>query len=155
MSMNEDDFNNPVSPYGHPLRMVDRVESLDVATAKLVARKAVSRNEPLLQGHFPSFLILPGILQLEALAQASALLLKTVEGKDMMLRTIISESRLKHTLPVLPGDTMMLETQLITRKDPFYTFRVRATLNGEDAAKGQIVIRWLDGFQQPLNGAHG
>ena len=121
--MNENEFNNPPSPYGHPLRMIDRVESLDIASAKLTARKVLSRNEPLLQGHFPTFLIMPGILQLESMAQASALLLKAIDAKDPMLRMIIVESRLKHMLPVVPGDTLLCETQLITRKDPFYTFR--------------------------------
>jgi 3-hydroxymyristoyl/3-hydroxydecanoyl-(acyl carrier protein) dehydratase len=142
--MTEDEFANPPSPYGHPLRMIDRVESLDLSAGKLVARKVISRNEPLIQGHFPGFPILPGILQLESLAQSSSLLLKAIDGKDMMLRMIISESRLKHMRPVLPGDTMIMETLLITRKDPFYTFRVRMTVDNEEAAKGQITLQWLD-----------
>jgi 3-hydroxymyristoyl/3-hydroxydecanoyl-(acyl carrier protein) dehydratase len=146
--MTEEQFQNPPTPYGYPLRMIDRIESLDLVAARLVARKVVSRNEPLIQGHFPGFPILPGILQLEALGQSSSLLLKAVDGRDMMQRMIISESRLKHLLPVLPGDTMIMETQLITRKDPFYTFRVRMTINNEEAAKGQIVMQWLTSMQR-------
>jgi 3-hydroxymyristoyl/3-hydroxydecanoyl-(acyl carrier protein) dehydratase len=144
MPFAEIDFNNPPTPYGHPMRMIDRVHSLDPVAAKLVARKVISRNEPLIQGHFPTFPLLPGILQLETIAQMSALLLKVVEGKDMALRTFISESRLKHLLPVIPGDTMIMETQLITRKDPFYTFRVRGTVDNEEIVKGQITLQWLD-----------
>jgi 3-hydroxymyristoyl/3-hydroxydecanoyl-(acyl carrier protein) dehydratase len=60
------------------------------------------------------------------------------------VRTFISESRLKHLLPVVPGDTMIMETQLITRKDPFYTFRVRGTVDNEEIVKGQITLQWLD-----------
>ncbi len=126
------------------MRMIDRVHSLDPVAGKLVGRKVISRNEPLIQGHFPTFPLLPGILQLETIAQMSALLLKVVEGKDMALRTFISESRLKHLLPVVPGDTMIMETQLITRKDPFYTFRVRGTVDNEEIVKGQITLQWLD-----------
>jgi 3-hydroxymyristoyl/3-hydroxydecanoyl-(acyl carrier protein) dehydratase len=144
MSFAEIDFNNPPTPYGHPMRMIDRVHSLDPVAGKLVGRKVISRNEPLIQGHFPTFPLLPGILQLETIAQMSALLLKVVEGKDMALRTFISESRLKHLLPVVPGDTMIMETQLITRKDPFYTFRVRGTVDNEEIVKGQITLQWLD-----------
>ena len=146
--MTEIDFNNPPTPYGHPLRMIDRVESLDPAAAKLRARKSVSRNEPLIQGHFPGYPILPGILQIEGLAQASALLLKTIDEKDPMRRMIVSESRVKHLRPVLPGETMILETQLINRNEPFYTFRVRATVDTEEAVKGQIVLQWLDSMQR-------
>jgi len=126
------------------MRMIDRVHSLDPAAGKLVGRKVISRNEPLIQGHFPTFPLLPGILQLETIAQMSALLLKVMEGKDMAVRTFISESRLKHLLPVVPGDTMIMETQLITRKDPFYTFRVRGTVDNEEIVKGQITLQWLD-----------
>jgi len=144
MSFAEIDFNNPPTPYGHPMRMIDRVHSLDPAAGKLVGRKVISRNEPLIQGHFPTFPLLPGILQLETIAQMSALLLKVMEGKDMAVRTFISESRLKHLLPVVPGDTMIMETQLITRKDPFYTFRVRGTVDNEEIVKGQITLQWLD-----------
>jgi 3-hydroxymyristoyl/3-hydroxydecanoyl-(acyl carrier protein) dehydratase len=142
--MTEEQFQNPPTPYGHPMRMIDRIESIDLEIARLVTRKVISRNEPLIQGHFPGYPILPGILQLEALGQSSSLLLKTIDGTDMMRRMIVSESRLKHLLPVLPGDTMIMETQLITRKDPCYTFRVRMTVNNEEAAKGQVVMRWLD-----------
>jgi 3-hydroxymyristoyl/3-hydroxydecanoyl-(acyl carrier protein) dehydratase len=144
MSFAEIDFNNPPTPYGHPMRMIDRVHSLDPAAGKLVGRKVISRNEPLIQGHFPTFPLLPGILQLETIAQMSALLLKVMEGRDMAVRTFISESRLKHLLPVVPGDTMIMETQLITRKDPFYTFRVRGTVDNEEIVKGQITLQWLD-----------
>ncbi len=126
------------------MRMIDRVHSLDPAAGKLVGRKVISRNEPLIQGHFPTFPLLPGILQLETIAQMSALLLKVMEGRDMAVRTFISESRLKHLLPVVPGDTMIMETQLITRKDPFYTFRVRGTVDNEEIVKGQITLQWLD-----------
>jgi len=143
MSFAEIDFNNPPTPYGHPMRMIDRVHSLDPVAGKLVARKSISRNEPLIQGHFPTFPLLPGILQLEIVAQMSALLLNVVEGKGVA-RTFISESRLKHLLPVTPGDTMIVETQLITRKDPFYTFRVRGTVDSEETVKGQITLQWFD-----------
>jgi 3-hydroxymyristoyl/3-hydroxydecanoyl-(acyl carrier protein) dehydratase len=72
-----------------------------------------------------------------------------------MRRAIVSESRLKHTRPVLPGDTMMMEAQLVTRNDPFYTFRVRAFVDNEDAAKGQITLQWLDTVPRPTNGVRG
>lgn len=153
--MAEIDFKNPPSPYGHPMRMVDRIDSLDIAAAKMVARKCVSCNEPLLQGHFPEFPILPGILQVEALLQTCSLLVKLIDGADIMRRAIISESRLKHMRPVLPGDTMMMEAQLVTRKDPFYTFRVRAFVDNEDAAKGQITLQWLDTVPRATNGVRG
>ncbi len=152
--MTEIDFSNPPTPYPYPLRMLDRLESLDTAAGKLLARKSVSRNEPLIQGHFPGFPILPGILQIEALAQASALLLSLVTARDpAKLCFIVYESRIKHLRPVLPGETMLLDTQLIARNDPFYTFKVRATVDTEEAAKGQIVLQWLASLAH-LPGTH-
>jgi acyl-CoA thioesterase FadM len=62
---------------------------------------------------------------------------------------VVYESRLKHLIPVLPGDTMIVETHLITSKDPQYTFRVQVTVEHEVAAKGQITLQWADSMLRP------
>ena len=106
-------------PHRYPFLLIDRVVSLE-KDKRIVAIKNVSSNEPFFQGHFPHYAVMPGVLIVEAMAQAAAVLsLKSLgmknDGKSVYYFVGIDGARFKR--PVLPGDTLTLEIeQLVARR---------------------------------------
>jgi 3-hydroxyacyl-[acyl-carrier-protein] dehydratase len=142
-------------PQRYPFMLLDRVLAYHPQERRLVGLKLVSRNEPFLQGHFPEYPILPGVLIIEALAQTSGCLMNfdylieqgtPVEKLADALRTFVSpksflaESKIKHTRPVFPGEQMELETKIVLGRDGMYTFKTCAWVGGEEASKGQLML---------------
>jgi 3-hydroxyacyl-[acyl-carrier-protein] dehydratase len=143
------------SPYGNPFVLLDGVGSYETKPRRLVAFKNVSQNEPFLQGHFPDFPILPGVLIIEALSQACRLLMhldRLAETgtpperlKEALLATepprgFLVESQLKHTEGVYPGNRMELEARIVGREEELYTFKVVARADGIEVGRGRIVL---------------
>jgi len=122
-------------PHRYPILLVDRV--LDIEKGKSIrAIKNVSINEPFFQGHFPHRPVMPGVLMLEALAQAAALLAfdalgTTPDDKTVYYFAGIDGARFKR--PVEPGDQLILEVELDRMKAGIFKFRARAKV-GEDIA---------------------
>jgi 3-hydroxyacyl-[acyl-carrier-protein] dehydratase len=133
------------SPHAYPFIMLDRVESYDRKQRKLVGLKCVPRSEPLLQGHFPGFPIFPGVLLIECLSQASAVLLKLDAGWPPLTRTLLADSRIKHMRPVYPGDQIRLECQITLSDANSARFCVRALVDGEEVTRGQLALRHYAG----------
>ena len=97
-------------PHRYPIVMIDRVKEIDPGK-RVVAIKNVSVNEPYFQGHFPQRPIMPGVLILEAMAQAASLLFAPDLGKDTLYYYVgIDDARFKR--PVIPGDQLELEVKL-------------------------------------------
>ncbi|GAA0557238.1 MAG TPA: 3-hydroxyacyl-ACP dehydratase FabZ [Rheinheimera sp.] len=121
-------------PHRYPFLLIDRV--LDYTPGEsLTAIKNVTVNEPIFTGHFPGMPIFPGVLILEALAQATGILgFKTVTERsenELYLFAAIDEARFKK--PVLPGDTMVLEVKFLKERRNMWKFY------GEAKVEGQIV----------------
>ncbi|WP_068547088.1 3-hydroxyacyl-ACP dehydratase FabZ [Thalassotalea crassostreae] len=118
-------------PHRYPFLLIDRV--LDyVPGESLHAIKNVSVNEPVFQGHFPDFKIFPGVMILEAMAQASGVLgFKSVEGKDgeMFLFATIDNARFKK--PVTPGDTMHIHIEFVKERRGMWKFAGTAKVDGK------------------------
>ncbi len=122
-------------PHRYPFLLVDRVVELEKGK-RIVALKNVSMNEPFFTGHFPHRPVMPGVLMLEALAQAAALLAfdtlgVTPDDKTVYYFAGIDGARFKR--PVEPGDQLMLHVQLDRMKSGIFKFKSRA-LVGEDLA---------------------
>ena len=122
-------------PHRYPLLLVDRVLSIEKGKS-IRALKNVTMNEPFFQGHFPHRPVMPGVLMLEALAQAAALLafdtLGTSPSDDMVYYFAgIDGARFKR--PVEPGDQLFLDVELLRMKAGIFKFKARA-LVGEDLA---------------------
>jgi len=122
-------------PHRYPFLLVDRVLSIEKGKS-IRALKNVTMNEPFFQGHFPHRPVMPGVLMLEALAQAAALLafdtLGTSPSDDMVYYFAgIDGARFKR--PVEPGDQLFLDVELLRMKAGIFKFRARA-LVGEDLA---------------------
>lgn len=125
-------------PHRYPFLLVDRVIEC-VSGDRLVALKNVSYNEPFFTGHFPHQAIMPGVLILEALAQATGLLSsKSALGKGITYHLVgIDKARFKR--PVVPGDQLMLEVKYLKHKRNIWSFECHAEVAGEFVASANIM----------------
>jgi 3-hydroxyacyl-[acyl-carrier-protein] dehydratase len=132
-------------PHRYPMLLVDRVESL-VRDERIVAVKAVSMNEEFFQGHFPGRPIMPGVLQVEALAQAAGVL--AVERLGLAgsgkLVYFMSIDGVKFRKPVEPGVLLKLEVEFVQKRARVCKFAGRATLEGEIATECEFTAMIAD-----------
>ncbi len=127
-------------PHRYPFLLIDRV--VDFSPMEYIEGvKAVSALDPYLQGHFPDNPVMPGVLMVEALAQASAILGRISKGQDCQtcLLTEISESRFRR--PVVPGDLLKLKVSLVKARKDFFWFEGEGTVNGETAAQAKFTAK--------------
>jgi 3-hydroxyacyl-[acyl-carrier-protein] dehydratase len=118
-------------PHRYPMLLIDRVLSIDPGK-EVVALKNVSINEPYFAGHFPRYPVMPGVLVVEAMAQAAAILtFKTynlkVDADRVYYFVGIDQARFKK--PVMPGDQMILKVQMIRSIRNIYKFTAQAYVN--------------------------
>ncbi len=129
-------------PHRYPFLLVDRVVECEPGR-RLVAIKNVSYNEPFFQGHFPGQPIMPGVLIMEALAQATGLLAsesapEILAGKNFIYYLVgLDKARFKR--PVVPGDQLRLEVEYLRHKRNIWAFSCRAEVDGEFVASAEIM----------------
>lgn len=127
-------------PHRYPFLLVDRVIAIEKSKS-IQALKNVTMNEPFFQGHFPHRPVMPGVLMLEALAQAAALLafdaLDTSPTDDMVYYFAgIDGARFKR--PVEPGDQLILDVEMLRMKAGIFKFKARASVAGELAVEAEL-----------------
>ncbi|WP_295644812.1 3-hydroxyacyl-ACP dehydratase FabZ [uncultured Methylibium sp.] len=128
-------------PHRYPFLLVDRVLEMEPGR-RIKALKNVTINEPFFVGHFPHRPVMPGVLILEALAQAAALLAFSVEGEGTDQNSVIyfvgiDAARFKR--PVEPGDQLTLEVEVDRVRAGIHKFHVRAKVGEELAAEAQLM----------------
>jgi len=128
-------------PHRYPFLMVDRV--LEIVPGKsIVAVKNISANEEYFQGHFPGYPVMPGVLIIEALAQAGGLLAYETAAADERIWILylvgVEESRFKQT--VRPGDQLVLRVALDKRRRNLWRFTCVAEVDGKPVAEAQILM---------------
>ena len=133
-------------PHRYPMLLVDRVVSLDLGK-RIHAIKAVSFNEPFFQGHFPGAPIMPGVLQIEALAQAAGILaVETLElagtGKLVFFMAI---EQAKFRKPVTPGVLLDLEASFVQIRSRVCKVAGRASVDGATTCEVQFTAMIADG----------
>ena len=129
-------------PHRYPFLLVDRVLDVDVAAKRLRALKNVTANEPFFVGHFPKRPVMPGVLMLEALAQASALLSFETEGislDDSQVFYFVGIDGARFKRPVEPGDQLVLHAAMDRSRGGIYKFKCHADVDGEVAAEAEIM----------------
>jgi len=130
-------------PQRFPFLLVDRVKELHPGRS-IVALKNVSCNEPFFQGHFPGKMIMPGVLIVEAIAQAGGVLLyHSIPDPEHTFVVLSKIDNAKFRRPVVPGDQLKIEAEILKLKGKYCLLKGRATVEGEVAAEGEIVASLL------------
>ena len=129
-------------PHRYPFLLVDRVTEC-VPGEHLTAVKNVTINEPFFQGHFPEKPVMPGVLIIEALAQASGILAFITEGDqrdENVLFFFVGIDGARFKRPVLPGDRVELKTRLLRRRRDVWKFATEAVVDGRRAALAELMV---------------
>ena len=134
-------------PHRYPFLLVDRVLELDIEAKRILAQKNVSINEPFFQGHFPGRPIMPGVLIIEALAQAGGVMTQLTLGRDAQSKLfyMVKVENARFNKQVVPGDVLMLEvqrTRLIRNMGWYYG---EAKVNGEVVASAEVMCAGAKG----------
>lgn len=128
-----------IIPHRQPFMLIDTIEEMEPGV-RAVAKKCVSYNEPFFQGHFPGEPVMPGVLIIEALAQTGAVAILSLpenKGKTAYFAAINSA---KFKKKVIPGDVLMLETEIIKVKGPMGIGKATATVDGKVAVQAELTF---------------
>ncbi|HET6922702.1 MAG TPA: 3-hydroxyacyl-ACP dehydratase FabZ [Anaeromyxobacteraceae bacterium] len=139
-----------VLPHRYPFLLVDRVVEFEMGK-RLVALKAVTVNEPFFAGHFPGHPVMPGVLVLEALAQASALLAKKSmsAGDDGQVIYLMAIDNARFRKPVVPGDRLELRVEVVKHKGAIWKEKGVALVDGAVVAEAEFMAMLVDREKGP------
>lgn len=133
-----------ILPHRYPMLLVDRVVELE-SGKRVVAIKNVTTNEPFFEGHFPGHPVMPGVLIIEAMAQAGGLMMlhELPDRADkLVLFTSIDECRFRR--PVVPGDQVRLEVEVLRHRSNYCKLKGTATVDGKLVAEAVIASATVD-----------
>lgn len=131
-------------PHRYPFLMIDRVLDMD-GNKKIVAIKNVTINEPYFVGHFPGKPVMPGVMIIEAMAQAGGLLLlNSIETADSKLAFFMGIDEVKFRKPVVPGDQLRMEVEMLNFKRSLIKFAGKAFVDGKLVAEGTFTAVVVD-----------
>lgn len=131
-------------PHRYPFLLVDRVLELE-PSKRIVALKNVTYNEEFFQGHFPDVRIMPGVLIVESMAQAGGILLfHSIEKPETKFVLFSKIDDMKFRRPVVPGDQIRIEAEVLRWKNRFYYLQAKALVEGQVAAEGLMVASMLE-----------
>ena len=128
-------------PHRYPFLLVDRV--IEVTEKGITGYKNVSINEEFMQGHFPGYPIMPGVLIVEAMAQISGVLgfiMNNETPKPGSLFLFAGAEKVRFKKQVVPGDQLLLQSELIMQKLGIYKYKCTASVDGVMAATAEIII---------------
>jgi beta-hydroxyacyl-ACP dehydratase FabZ len=131
-------------PHRYPFLLVDRVKEFE-PHKRLVGLKNVTVNEPFFQGHFPGRPVMPGVLIIEAMAQAGGVLVFKsggAVGKTVMYLTGIEEAKFRR--PVVPGDQLRFEIEVLKKRPPFWKMQGKAYVDGEVVCEAVVTAMVME-----------
>src|ERR1700730_3368144 len=133
-----------ILPHRFPFLMVDRIISFETET-KCVGVKTVTINEPFFQGHFPGHPVMPGVMQVEAMAQVASILLFKLAKTTSRIGYFMSADEVKFRKPVLPGDTMFIHAELTkSRGERLAKAKCHCVVNDAVVSEGELMFTFLD-----------
>ncbi len=133
-----------ILPHRHPFLMVDAILEME-PLKRIVGIKNVSINESHFQGHFPGKPIMPGVLIIEAMAQTGGLLLlQEVPDREHKLLYFVAVDDARFRRPVVPGDQLRLEVNVLSWRGNFCKLEGKATVNGDLAAEATLMCKMVD-----------
>lgn len=132
-----------ILPHRYPFLLVDRIIGFEGET-KCTGIKNVTINEPFFEGHFPGHPIMPGVLQLEAMAQVASIVLLKIPQNQGKIGYFMSANNVKWRKPVLPGDTLVIETEITKLKRSIATGVGRCVVNGQVVSEAELMFSVVD-----------
>lgn len=129
-------------PHRYPFLLVDRIAKID--GDRILGVKNVTMNEPFFQGHFPGHPIMPGVLQLEAMAQVAGILMRKRAGDKPQLAYFMSAEEVKWRKPVLPGDTLAIEVNLTKVRGKIGKAKCACKVRGETVSEAEVTFMLRD-----------
>ncbi len=133
-----------VLPHRYPFLLIDTVLELEPGK-RVVAAKNVTVNEPVFTGHFPGHPIMPGVLLVEGMAQAAGvLLMHDIEDRDSKLIYFAGIERAKFRRPVVPGDRVIFEVEVLRARPSFAKLEGRALVDGKLCAEAVCSSSMVD-----------
>lgn len=135
-----------ILPHRYPFLMVDRI--VEATDRKVVGLKNVTINEPFFQGHFPGQPIMPGVLIIEAMAQVGGVAALNVKENLGKLAYFLSINNAKFRKPVVPGDQLMIESELVKQKMGVVQVHAVAKVNGEVTTEADLMFAFVAPSQE-------
>jgi 3-hydroxyacyl-[acyl-carrier-protein] dehydratase len=133
-----------ILPHRYPFLLIDGIEEME-RWKRIVGIKNVTINEHYFQGHFPGKPIMPGVLIIESMAQTGGLLLlQEVPDREKKLLYFVAIDDARFRRPVVPGDQLRLEMNVLAWRNGFCKLQGRATVQGEIAAEATLMCKMLD-----------
>lgn len=132
-----------ILPHRYPFLLVDKIVELEPGK-RAVGIKNVTANEPFFQGHFPGFPIMPGVLIVEALAQTAGVAVAIQEENTGKMGMFTGIDGMKIKRQVVPGDVLRLEAEILIAKMGVIKAKVKASVDGQVAAEGEIKFALVD-----------
>ncbi|QIZ73247.1 3-hydroxyacyl-ACP dehydratase FabZ [Oxynema aestuarii] len=130
-------------PHRYPFALVDRILEY-VPGERAVGLKNISFNEPQFQGHFPQRPIMPGVLMVEAMAQVGGVVLTQLPGMEGALFLFAGIDKVRFRRPVVPGDQLIMTTELMRMRRRFAQMKARAEVEGQLAVEGELMFSLVD-----------
>src|SRR5437763_348215 len=133
-----------ILPHRYPFLMVDRIIGFE-GENKITAVKYITINEPFFQGHFPGHPVMPGVMQVEAMAQVASLLLFKLAKTTSRIGYLMSADGVKFRKPVMPGDTMFIHAELTkARGERLAKAKCHCVVNDAVVSEGELMFMFLD-----------
>jgi 3-hydroxyacyl-[acyl-carrier-protein] dehydratase len=140
-----------ILPHRYPFLLIDRVVEI-LRMKRIVAIKNVTINEPYFAGHFPEYPIMPGVLVVEAIAQAGgALLLTEIPDREKKLMVFTSIERAKFRRPVVPGDQLRIEVEVLNWRVRAVKMEGKAYVDGKLACEAVIMCAVVPRKPEPVS----
>jgi 3-hydroxyacyl-[acyl-carrier-protein] dehydratase len=134
-----------ILPHRYPFLLVDRILELEPGK-RAVGIKNVTANEPFFQGHFPQRAVMPGVLIIEAMAQVGGVMILSVEEHKGKLAYLGTLDGVKFRRPIVPGDTLEMETELLRVRSNMGKVRCTARVDGQEVATAHIMFALVESF---------
>jgi beta-hydroxyacyl-ACP dehydratase FabZ len=132
-----------VMPHRYPFLLIDRVLEMDENSIRAI--KNVTINEPHFLGHFPEVPVMPGVLVVEAMAQAGGFLLfSQIEDRDDKLIYFTGIDCCRFRKPVVPGDQLLFEVELVAKRKSFAKIKGRALVDGEVVCEAEMLSAMVE-----------